>query len=119
MIVLICGGRDFDDVDFIWTELTKLHLEKGPFTEIVHGGCRGVDTIAEDWAKTNDLSISSFPINKEVWKRLGPKAGPMRNSRMLRVGRPDLVIAFPGDICTADMVRKSKKAGVEVIKVTR
>jgi UDP-N-acetylmuramoylalanine-D-glutamate ligase len=36
---------------------------------------------------------------------------------MLDVGKPDLVVAFPGGRGTADMVRRAKEAGVEVIEV--
>lgn len=36
---------------------------------------------------------------------------------MLDEGKPDLVVVFPGGTGTADMVRRAKKAGVEVIEV--
>lgn len=36
---------------------------------------------------------------------------------MLKEGKPDLVIAFPGGNGTKDMVTKARKAGIEVIEV--
>jgi len=50
------------------------------------------------------------------WK-LGKKAGPLRNQRMIDEGRPDLVVAFPGGKGTADMVRRAEAAGVKVLKI--
>ena len=37
---------------------------------------------------------------------------------VLDEGKPDLVVAFPGGKGTADMVRRGRQAGVEVIEVT-
>jgi hypothetical protein len=36
---------------------------------------------------------------------------------MLDEGKPDLVIAFPGGRGTADMVKKARRAGVEVVEI--
>lgn len=125
MIVLVCGGRDFDDVDFIWTELTKLHLERGPFTKVIHGDCdagrnkKSADKIAGEWAVAYGIDVKAYPVSDREWLILGKRAGPLRNKWMLDDGKPDLTIALPGGRGTADMVRKSKQAGVEVIKVTR
>jgi hypothetical protein len=52
---------------------------------------------------------------KAEWKKYGPAAGPIRNQRMLDWG-PDLVVAFSGGKGTADMVRRARAAGVEVIE---
>ena len=37
---------------------------------------------------------------------------------MLDEGKPDLVIAFPGGKGTADMARRAREAGIEVIEVS-
>lgn len=49
------------------------------------------------------------------WDRLGRKAGPIRNQRMLDEGKPALVIAFPGGTGTAGMVAIARKGRVPVI----
>jgi hypothetical protein len=51
------------------------------------------------------------------WDRLGRKAGPIRNHRMLDEGKPDLVAAFPGGRGTSGMIALANKAGVEVTEV--
>jgi hypothetical protein len=53
------------------------------------------------------------------WNTHGRTAGPIRNSRMLAEGKPDLVLAFTHDLSksigTRDMVTKARAAGVRVV----
>ena len=49
------------------------------------------------------------------WALHGKKAGYLRNEKMLRMGKPDLVVAFPGGVGTAMMVDLAKKKGLRVI----
>jgi UDP-N-acetylmuramoylalanine-D-glutamate ligase len=44
----------------------------------------------------------------------GNAAGPIR---MLKEGKPNYVVAFPGGPGTRDMVNKAKAAGVPVVEV--
>lgn len=110
MRVIVCGGRDFDNVAFVWTCLDRLHAET-PITALMQGGARGVDSLARDWARTKP-EIQRF-VCKADWEKHGREAGPIRNARMLE-WKPDLVVAFPGGRGTADMVRQAKAAGVPV-----
>ena len=82
-------------------------------TEIISGGARGADTLAEEWADENNIPKT---IVKADWKTHGKAAGPIRNQQMLDL-KPNMVVAFPGGNGTADMVRRSKKANFEVIEV--
>ena len=65
---------------------------------------------------TKDRGVP-FDVYMADWKRLGRKAGPIRNQRMLVEGKPDLVVAFPGGKGTAGMVTLARNASVEVIVV--
>jgi hypothetical protein len=114
MRVLVCGGREFANRQMLTAALNRLHLERG-IGLIISGGARGADTMAEWWAKGIGVPCDVYEAD---WISLGPKAGPIRNQRMLEEGKPDLVMAFPGGRGTADMVRRGKEAGVEVIEVT-
>lgn len=58
-------------------------------------------------------TVTGCPTQREA------AAGPIRNSRMLREGKPDLVLAFPGHGGTADMVKQAGEAGVGVMKAER
>lgn len=124
MRVLVCGGRDYDDWETVCRVLDAIALGAGPMT-IVHGACgenadkpssvpiyRGADGLAHAWAVTRGQPVEPVPAH---WTTGGKAAGPRRNQRMLDEKRPSLVVAFPGDRGTADMVRRAQSAGVPVV----
>lgn len=111
MRVLVCGGREYDDWD-------KVDLALDPFksgdTTIIQGGAKGADFLAKAWAKYYNVPSEEYPAD---WKKYGKAAGGIRNQRMIDEGKPNLVVAFPGGVGTADMVRRAKAANIEVIEV--
>lgn len=114
--VLVCGGRDFADWDFLRSELDRFHVvPQTRITQLIHGGARGADTMAEHWAELNMVKIQPFVVKAHEWRALGSAAGPLRNQKMLDEGKPDVVLAFPGGGGTKDMMTKARKAGVKVI----
>lgn len=113
MRVLVCGGRDYRDRKTLRDVLDGFHAAT-PFSSVIHGDAPGADTLAGMWALQHDILVEVYPAE---WRRYGRSAGPIRNEKMLREGRPDLVVAFPGGRGTADMVRRAQKAGVRVEKV--
>lgn len=84
MKILICGGRDFDDYEFL-KEKTDYHVKIARETsgwqgvEIVAGGAKGADTLAEKYAEERHYGTSIFPA---WWKENGKKAGFLRNIQM-------------------------------------
>jgi hypothetical protein len=118
MRVLVCGGRDFDDVGLMISALDRLHTEKF-FTVLIHGNARGADRMADAWAWCRGVPREPYEVPQGEWDELGKKAGPLRNQRMLDEGKPDLVVAFPGAGGTKDLVRRAVKAGVPVHEVDR
>ena len=46
-------------------------------------------------------------------------AGFVRNQRMIDEGKPDLCVAFPGGDGTADMVKRARAAGIEVLEINQ
>jgi SLOG family YspA-like protein len=113
MKVLVCGGRNYADYDKLSHVLSELHA-KTPITELIHGGYRGADQRAGRWAKAHGIPVHVYHAD---WDAFGPRAGPIRNQRMLDDGKPELVVAFPGHDGTADMVRRAKTANVTVMEV--
>lgn len=113
MIVLVTGGREFRNERLMWAVLDRLHEEHG-FTYLVHGDAAGADHMAHRWAKRHGVQ----PVAMEaLWKSEGDSAGPKRNSRMLEFARPNMVVAFPGNTGTTDMVAKTyaaQKKGVDI-----
>lgn len=109
--VLVCGGRYFEG--WLLLKRTLDRLKPRP-TLIIHGGARGADLMAKVWAEENDIPSEEYKADWNLHKRA---AGPIRNQKMLKEAKPDLVVAFPGERGTAHMVRISKRAKVEVLEV--
>lgn len=112
MTVLVCGSRDYANREAIRRELSQLPTG----TRLVHGACpTGADAIADSVARELGLAPVLYPAD---WDQHGRSAGPRRNSLMLELERPELVLAFTENLeasrGTRDMVTKSRRAGVEV-----
>lgn len=101
--VLVCGGRDYTDADRINRELTRLH-EADPFVSLIHGDAKGADRLAADWARRNGILVEPFPITPLMWQVYKRSAGRHRNETMLKIGRPNWIVAFPGGNGTHHMI---------------
>jgi hypothetical protein len=117
--VLVCGSRDFGDIRLLATTLDRLHAE-APFAVVIHGGARGADTIAGQWANRRGVPVWPFPAD---WETHGKAAGPIRNRRMMHEGDPELVVAFVSKPLaesrgTADMCKVAEDAGISPIVIT-
>ena len=77
MKVLVCGGGDFEDWSLLSTEMTSL-LGEQKIEAIIHGGARGADGMAGEFANTNNIREMVFEAD---WKKHGRKAGQCAISR--------------------------------------
>jgi hypothetical protein len=111
MRVLVCGGRDFDDGEFLGRALDAL-AKMRPFSVLIQGGATGADALARTWALHHSIPLITEPAD---WNTHGRKAGPIRNQKMLDMHKPDVVVAFRGGKGTADMIRRAKRAGITVV----
>ncbi len=121
MRLLVCGSRTWTDRARLWQVLEQLVSEHsdGEVT-VVEGDACGADRLAGQLARERGWRLERYPAD---WTRQGRAAGFRRNARMLREGRPDLVVAFTvGPLQhsrgTADMVRRARAAGVPVQVIT-
>lgn len=114
-IVLVCGGRDFSDRPLLDRTMDRI-LEKHPDLVVLQGFARGTDKMAHEWAMSREVDSISVPAR---WNKDGKRAaGPIRNDRMLKLWRPNGVVAFtPGPSGTKHMVEISERAGLPVMKV--
>lgn len=113
--VLVCGGRDFDDVNAFTVAMNKIDADT-PITMVIEGGCpRGADRLARQWAHARGIHVATV---EALWKLGGTRAGPMRNAAMLTL-MPQLVVAFPGGRGTAGMIEMAKRAAVPVMEPLR
>ena len=114
--ILVTGGRDYADRERLTRTLDDLARTQA-IAVIIHGNAPGADSLAAEWAAARSIARAAYPVLPAEWALLGKAAGPRRNAKMLREGRPDLVVAFPGGRGTADMVRRARAAGVRVMEV--
>jgi hypothetical protein len=116
LVVLVCGGRDYNDRRHVFDTLDRLHREQGPIARLVHGDAPGADRLSDAWGRQAGVDVKPYAAD---WRRFGRSAGPRRNRKMLAEERAhlDLVVAFPGGNGTADMVAIARAAGVDVLEV--
>ncbi len=103
MRIAVVGSRDFPRLEEVSAFVRR--LPKG--TTLVSGGARGVDTAAEEAARSAGIPVE---VHEAEWDRHGRRAGPLRNTRIVQSS--DVVVAFwdgrsPG---TADTLRKARLA---------
>ena len=83
-IVLICGSRTINDLNL------DFYLDKDTIGQVVSGGANGVDTLAERWAKRNDISFIAFLPQYDIY---GGKYAPLKRDEDM-VNYCDYVVAF-------------------------
>jgi len=128
--ILVTGSREWDDVDRIKLAL-RLVREEPFFADavLVHGGARGVDTIAaEAWdamgGKVEPVKakwgacVAECPAGhrkSHKGRSWCPTAGHRRNEEMVRRGA-DLCLAFLRDNSrgTRDCIARADRAGIAV-----
>lgn len=117
MIVIVTGGRHYEDRQAVFRKLTRLKIEHGNIL-VVQGEClTGADLYAREWADENGYVCVGF---HPPWKRLKLAAGPARNRVMANIvaalQQPALCVWFPGDRGTAGMKEQADRVGIELIE---
>jgi len=90
--ILVCGSRNWVDADCVRLHLA-MRLYSAAERVVIHGGATGADTLAGLNAPLCGAAVEAFPVDHAVdgpW----PSAGPRRNARMLRDGKPTHGLAF-------------------------
>jgi hypothetical protein len=106
MRILVCGGRDYCDRSSVFDALSRYTP-----SVIIEGGARGADRFGREWAQDNNVPVETYPADWETHRKA---AGPIRNAKMLKEGKPDLVVAFRGGKGTLNMMTLARRAGVRV-----
>lgn len=114
--VCVTGGRDFDDLGFVWSHLDTLHnLPKdlggeGPIGHLGVGCAAGVDALALAWAKSNRVPWMRYVAD---WDRWGKAGGSIRNIVMLEDFEPERLLVYPGGVGTTHCARAARKREIE------
>lgn len=106
--VIVAGSRDYTDSQILDTVVHEHRPDV-----IVHGGARGADALAGDFAQWHLVPTEVHPVTSADWRRHGKKAGPMRNQRMVDAGA-DVCLAFPhaDSVGTWDCAARAMRAGI-------
>lgn len=101
--VIIAGGRDFDDFDYLYDKMVQTlggtfwneHAcaEEFDFNVrdimILSGKARGADTLGERFAEQCGIKVIEFAAD---WDKHGKAAGPIRNEELAQ--NADVAIVF-------------------------
>jgi hypothetical protein len=101
MKVAVIGSRSFQDKKLLEMELSKIDI-----TELISGGAKGADNLAENYAEANNIPVKIFLPD---YDRFGRGAPLKRNHHI--VDAADQLIAFwdeksKGTKYTIDLARK-------------
>ena len=109
MKTIIAGGRNYKLRLHHYTLLDKLTI-----TEVISGGCSGVDLDGEDWAKRQGVPVRIFEAD---WNKHGLKAGPIRNEQMAKYA--NAVVLFPGGRGTDNMYKIAIKYKLKIFDLRK
>ena len=98
---LVAGSRCFDDVVLLFDKLDHF-LQRQEEVLIVHGGAKGADSIAAQYAENKGIETKVFLPD---WEGLGKKAGYVRNKEMI-----DFISKYPDKGCVVFWDGESKGA---------
>lgn len=126
MRLLVTGGRDYADRARVFATLDMIH-RKRCIDVLIHGACgidfddedwtpermKGADRWAHEWSLERGVDVQPMPAK---WRRLGLKAGPVRNGEMV-AQKPGGAVAFAGHDGTENCIRQCEAAGVKVMRV--
>ena len=111
----IVGYRNFTNKAIFDQVINEFSEEHGQITTVISGGANGADTLAEEYARGNNIHLIVHYAN---WEN-GRSAGPLRNTKI--VADSDYLIAFLSDKSkgTLDTIRKAEKKGilVKIVKI--
>ncbi len=86
MKVVVAGSRTITYSAIVVAAIRESGFQ---LTELVSGGCRGVDRVAEQWAYGMGIPIRRFIPD---WSHYGRSAGPRRNRQMAEYADAGVVV---------------------------
>lgn len=106
MKLAIVGSRTFNNYDLVETIIQTYFIIDRDF-ELVSGGAKGADKLAELFAENHSLYINIIRPN---WQKYGGVAGFKRNQQI--IDACDVILAFWDGKSngTRDSINKAKKA---------
>lgn len=96
MIIVVTGGRDFNDRTAVFSALGLLH-KQFPITELIEGGASGVDNLCKQWAQLHGIHVRYINYHgATLTLHLRPEKEPLsvlyENDRVVVTVPEDLMI---------------------------
>lgn len=129
MRVIVAGGRDFNDYQFMCARLDHFFkdLDKNQLV-IVNGDgpglwdkvakkyiADGADQLAKRYADERGYKKVLYPPD---WTAFGNGAGPKRNKQMITEGRAEALVAFnTGGRGTLGMIKLAEEYGLKIRQI--
>ena len=113
--VIVAGGRDFYDYEYMSQQLDELFENKAIFEnrqiKIVSGMAEGADILAIRYADEHKLTKILFPAN---WKKFPRIAGFLRNNDMLSIATHLVAFWDSKSSGTKNMIEIAQAKGIPV-----
>jgi len=106
MRVIIAGGRDFSNYDYLVDAIEESGYK---ITTVISGHATGADTLGEIYADDNDIPLEVYPAD---WSKYGKVAGFIRNAQMADVADSAVIMWDGKSNGTKNMVQEMKKRGL-------
>ena len=109
---IIAGSRTITDMAVVEYAVQKSGFE---ITEVVSGGAKGVDTLAQQFAEYHNIPVKVFMAD---WNAHGKSAGPIRNQQMAEYA-DQLIAVWDGvSLGTCHMIDCANRRGIRVSVTT-
>jgi len=108
MKTIIAGGRNITNYSLVLSALRESEFIP---TEIVSGIAPGVDTLAIQYARENNLPLREFHAD---WNKHKKAAGPIRNRQMAEYADALIAIWDGESRGTKNMIEEATKRGLRV-----
>lgn len=111
--VVITGSRNYNNYQQ-FTRLLTVALEGVNVKEVLQGGCRGTDYMAQRYCAENKITCVT---HRAEWNKHGMIAGPMRNEQMAKIAHATIAFIGRNSKGTRDMISRAEKHRHEKIMV--
>jgi len=119
-VLIVCGSRRWRDYDRLAEVLAGLVGIPPRYAALWHGGAKGADAMAGNWASTRwaSLPVRRWPAD---WEHYGRSAGVRRSAEMVAAAPPgSVLVAFvphrlADSVGTAHTVRLARRRGLAVV----
>lgn len=106
----IVGYRNYNDYENFCIEVNK-YLNGVKPEMIISGGATGVDTMAQRYAQEYNIKMEIYLAE---WNKYGKKAGPLRNSQIIKYSTDILAFVSKKSIGTIDTINKAIKENKKI-----